>query len=120
MLLRTGTVRGPAVAVSRCAPDRRVTELSVCLARGFDITCSRKVQSIIHQVQAALGGNVGWFIGWVILGLLTLHLAALCFGTFRRLAFEHEQRSRARARLREGIKAARVRCQGLGHTSWLW
>ena len=52
-----------------------VAELKVCLARSFDITCTYKVQSIIHQIQAALGGNVGWFIGLVILGLLTLYLA---------------------------------------------
>jgi len=97
-----------------------VAELKVCLARSFDITCTYKVQSIIHQIQAALGGNVGWFSGLVILGLLTLYLATLCYGTLRRLSFERVQRSLARDQLREEIKAARLRCQEVEQIKLLW
>ena len=94
--------------------------LNVCLARGFVITCTRKVQSVIHQLQTALGGNVGLFMGFVFLGLLTLHLLTLCWGSLRRLSFEREQRSLARARLWEEIKAAKLRCLEVEQIKLLW
>ncbi len=90
------------------------------MARGFVIACSPEVQSIIHQLRAALGGDLGLFIGLVLLGLMTLHAALLCYGTFRRLYFEREQRSLARERLREEIKAAKLRCQEVEQIKLFW
>jgi ferredoxin-NADP reductase len=100
--------------------QKLVAGLNICLARGFVITCTRKVQSVIQQIQTALGGNVGLFMGLVFLGLLTLYLATLCYGTLRRLSFERVQRSLARYQLREEIKAARLRCQEVEQIKLLW
>ena len=36
--------------------------LNICLARGFVITCTGKVQSVFHHIQTALGGNAGLFM----------------------------------------------------------
>ena len=78
------------------------------------------MQSVIHHIQTALGGNVGLFMGFVFLGLLTLHLLTLCWGSLRRLSFEREQRSLARARLWEEIKAAKLRCLEVEQIKLLW
>src|SRR5438128_1553015 len=115
--LRPRSQRQPDTTHMRRHP---AAELNVCLARSFDITCTHKVQSIIHQVQAALGGNVGWFIGLVLLGLLALYLATLCYGTFRRLYFERERRSLARVRLLEEIRVAKLRCQEVEQIKLFW
>ena len=78
------------------------------------------MQSVIHHIQTASGGNVGLFIGLVFLGLLTLYLATLCYGTLRRLSFEREQRSLVRERLREEIQAAKLRRREVEQINLLW
>jgi len=78
------------------------------------------MQSIIHQFQAALGGNPGLVIGCALLAIMLLYGAALFLGSLRRFYFEREQRQLARERLRYEIKAARLRCQEVEQVQLLW
>ena len=78
------------------------------------------MQSLIHQLHGALGGNPGLLIGYCLLALLTLHAAALCFGALRRLYAEREERALARERLQLDIKAAKARHQELEQACLLW
>ena len=56
----------------------------------------------------------------MFLGLLALYLVTLCYGKLRRLYFEREQRSLARERLREEIRAAKLRCQEAEQLKLFW
>jgi len=78
------------------------------------------MQSLIHQLHGALGGNPGLIIGYVLLGLLALHAAAICFGTLRRVYAGREQRTLAREHLKLQIKAARLQHQELEQSKLVW
>src|SRR5690242_864416 len=78
------------------------------------------MQSLIHQLQSALGGNLGLLIGCVLLAALALHAVTLCFGTLRRFYFEREQRALARERLKLDIKTAKIRSQEVEQTRLVW
>lgn len=78
------------------------------------------MQSLIHQLHGALGGNPGLVAGYVLLGILTLHAAALCFGTLRRVYAGREQRALQRERLKLQIKAAKFQHQELEQARQVW
>lgn len=78
------------------------------------------MQSLIHQLHGALGGNPGLIIGYILLGLLTLHAAAICFGTLRRVYAGREQRALAREHLKLQIKAAKFQHQELEQARQVW
>src|SRR5947207_1771753 len=93
---------------------------NVCRAQRLVISCAPEMQSLMHQFQSALGGNTGLLIGYVLLAFLALYSAALCFGSFRRLAFEREQRALARERLRAEIQAAKARAAEAEQVRLVW
>ena len=78
------------------------------------------MQSLIHQFQSALGGSVGLTIGYVLIGLLSVYSLSLCYGSFRRLAFERERQSLDRERLRHEINAAKLRFQEVDQIKLVW
>jgi len=78
------------------------------------------MQSLIQQMQSALGGNIGLVIGYILLGFLAVYAASLCYGTWRRLAFEREQQSLSRQRLKFEIQAARLRTREAEQISLVW
>jgi ferredoxin-NADP reductase len=78
------------------------------------------MQSLIHQIQGMLGGNVGLIIGYILLGLLAVYAAALCYGTFQRISFEREQQSLTRERLKLEIKAAQAKTREVEQTKLVW
>lgn len=74
----------------------------------------------MQETQLVLGGNAGLFLGYLLLGLLALYAASLCFGTFRRLAFEREQQSLARQRLKAEIQVAKARSAEVEQIKLVW
>lgn len=78
------------------------------------------MQSIMQQLQNVLGGNLGLLAGYVLLGLLALYAASLCYGTFRRLAFEREQQSLSRERLKTEIQVAKARSKEVEQIKLVW
>lgn len=67
-----------------------------------------------------LGGNIGLFFGYLLLGLLALYAVSLCYGTLRRLAFEREQQSLARERIKTEIQVARARSKEVEQIKLVW
>lgn len=78
------------------------------------------MQSLIHQLHGALGGNPGLVIGYVLLAILTFHAAAICFGTLRRVYAGREQRALSREQIKLQIKAARFQHQELEQARQVW
>jgi len=78
------------------------------------------MQSLIQQIQSGFGGNVGLLIGYVLLGLLGIYAASLCYGTLRRLAFEREQQSLERQRLKIEIQAAKAKTKEVEQIKLVW
>jgi uncharacterized protein len=78
------------------------------------------MQSLIHQMQSALGGNLGLLLGYVLLGFLGIYAASLCYGTLRRLAFEREQQSLERERLKIEIQVAKARTREVEQIKLVW
>ena len=78
------------------------------------------MQSLIHQLHQALGGNPGLIIGYILLGILTLHALVICFGTLRRVYAGREERVLAREQLKLQIKTARLQHQELEQSKLVW
>lgn len=78
------------------------------------------MQSLMQQVQNVLGGNIGLLLGYLLLGLLALYAASLCYGSFRRLAFEHKQQTLARERLKNEIQVAKARSREVEQIKLVW
>jgi hypothetical protein len=78
------------------------------------------MQTIIEQVRTMLGGSIGLAVGCVLLGLLTLQLVSLLYGTVRRNHFEQERRRLERERLRLQVKAAKAQLQEVEQTKLYW
>ena len=78
------------------------------------------MQTLIEHLRAASGGSIGLTVGLILLGLLMLQIAAVCFGTVRRIYFEREQRALARERLRLQVKAARMQIQEVEQLKLVW
>lgn len=67
------------------------------------------MQSIIEQVQAALGGNTGLAFGFVLLAVLSSQMALMAYSALTRLGHEHEQHRMDRERLEALVQAAKYR-----------
>ena len=78
------------------------------------------MQPIIEQLRAALGGNLGFVVGCVLLGLLTLQLLLMLYVSLRRVYFDRGQRRLSRQRLELLIKAAKAQCQEVEQAKLLW
>ena len=78
------------------------------------------MQSLIQQVQNVFGGNVGLLFGYLLLGLLAVYAASLCYGSFRRLAFERKQQSLSRERLKTEIQVAKARFKEVEQIKLVW
>ena len=71
----------------------------------------REMQTIIQQVQSALGGEPGLVLGYLLLGLLFVQVVLSATSTARRLAHEREQQRLARERLQNLVRAAQATCR---------
>jgi uncharacterized protein len=78
------------------------------------------MQTIIEHLRAATGGNIGLTVGLILLGLLMLQIAAVCFGTVRRIYFEREQQQLDRERLQLQLKAAKLQIQQAEQLKLVW
>src|SRR5580658_3866740 len=75
---------------------------------------------LLADIQTALAGNPVLTAGYALLGIMALYGLALLFGTSRRLIFEGGQQALARERLRQEIKAAKLRCQEAEQLKLTW
>ena len=75
------------------------------------------MQSFLHTL---MGDNPGYTAGAALLGIMALYSVMLCLGTGRRFWFERGQQALARERLRQEIKAAKLRCQEVEQDKLLW
>ncbi len=78
------------------------------------------MQSLMQQVQNLFGGNTGLLFGYLLLGLLALYTASLCYGTVRRLAFERQQQALSRERLKTEILVATARSKEVEQIKLVW
>lgn len=69
------------------------------------------MQSLIEQVQAALGGNVGLALGYFLVAVLSCQLGLMAWSTLTRLRHEHQQQKLDRERLALLVRAAKYRYQ---------
>ena len=67
------------------------------------------MQSIIEQVQAALGGHAGLALGYGLIAVLACQLVLLLWSTLMRLRHEHTQQRLDRERLETLVRAAKYR-----------
>src|SRR5580658_831725 len=75
---------------------------------------------LLADIQTALAGNPVLTAGYGLLAIMALYGLALVVGTFRRLIFEGGQQALARERLRQEIKAAKLRCQEAEQLKLTW
>src|SRR5580658_2955510 len=75
---------------------------------------------LLADIQTALAGNPVLTAGYGLLAIMALYVLALFFGALRRLVFEGGQQALARERLRQEIKAAKLRCQETEQLKLIW
>lgn len=75
---------------------------------------------LLADLQGALAGNPVLLAGYALLAIMALYGLALLVGTMRRLIFEGGQQALARERLRQEIKAAKLRCQEAEQLKLTW
>lgn len=67
------------------------------------------MQSTIEQIQAALGGNAGLALGYLLLAVLSSQVVLLVYSSAGRLLHERRQRKLDRERLETLVRAAKYR-----------
>src|ERR1051325_3012728 len=78
------------------------------------------MQSVIHSLQSALGGEAGLVLGSLLLAAIALQLVLLLFTSTRRCWSEARADRLAAQRLRLQIHEARLRCQEAEQARALW
>lgn len=88
-----------------------------CQTQNVDIEFGTVMQTLLRTVS---GESQGWLVGCLLLAIMALYAAALCYSAFRRVYFDWCQQALGRNLLLTEIRTAKLKCLEAEHAKQTW